>query len=64
MRQRMRTIAAIALLGALTIGFALLGCTSRLGPVVATQTEGGIDRPNLPDITVARARDCVAEYGS
>ncbi|MBK9260442.1 MAG: hypothetical protein IPM54_11470 [Polyangiaceae bacterium] len=63
MRQRMRTIAAIGFWGIASIGLTPLGCASRLGPVRATQTKGGIDRPELQDITVAKASDCVAEYG-
>jgi len=43
--------------------FAPLGCGSRLGPVRANQNGGGIDHPDLPDITVERAKECVAEYG-
>lgn len=39
------------------------GCSNRLGPVMARQSAGGIDRPNLPDITLERAKECVAEYG-
>ncbi|MBK9265376.1 MAG: hypothetical protein IPM54_37025 [Polyangiaceae bacterium] len=63
MRKPMRTILATGFLGVATLGHVLIGCTNRLGPVVATQTEGRIDRPNLPDGMVIRSRDCVAEYG-
>ncbi|MBK9258701.1 MAG: hypothetical protein IPM54_02570 [Polyangiaceae bacterium] len=64
MHEHMRTIAAMGFLGAVTMGLTPLGCTSRLGPVRASQTEGRVDHPNVPDITLARASDCVAEYGS
>ncbi|MBK9261214.1 MAG: hypothetical protein IPM54_15590 [Polyangiaceae bacterium] len=64
MSKPMRTIAAIAFLGAATIALTQLGCTRRLGPVHAKQTTPWLGRPELPDVTVARAADCVAEYGS
>jgi hypothetical protein len=41
-------------------GVMLLGCGHRIGPVRATQSAGGIDHPNLPDIFVEKAKDCVA----
>lgn len=63
MQRHQRRIAAIGFLGCATMGLTPLGCTSRLGPVRASQTEGGIDRPNLPDITVELGSECVAQYG-
>ncbi len=42
-------------------GAMVLSCTHRLGPVRATQSAGGVDRPNLPDIFVEKAKDCVAQ---
>ncbi|MBK9261211.1 MAG: hypothetical protein IPM54_15575 [Polyangiaceae bacterium] len=54
----------MGLLGATTIGLTQLGCTSRLGPVHAKQATPWFGRPELPDVTVARAADCVAEYGT
>jgi hypothetical protein len=42
-------------------GTMLLGCGHRIGPVRATQSAGGIDHPNLPDIFVEKAKDCVAQ---
>ena len=62
MRRRVHTIAAIGLLGTVAFGIGSFGCGSRIGPVRASQN-GGIDRANLPDITVEHAKDCVAEYG-
>ncbi len=62
MKTGVRTIIATGVLGCAALGFVPLGCTSRLGPVRATQN-GGIDHPNLADITVEHAKDCVAEYG-
>ncbi|MBK9259951.1 MAG: hypothetical protein IPM54_08965 [Polyangiaceae bacterium] len=64
MTKRMRTMLARGFLGAGTIGLTLVGCTSRLGPVYAKQKTPWDGRPELPDITVVRAADCVAEYGS
>ncbi|MBK9263281.1 MAG: hypothetical protein IPM54_26195 [Polyangiaceae bacterium] len=64
MYRHLRTVAAMGLLGATTIGLTQLGCTSRLGPVHAKQTTPWLGRPELPDVTVARAADCVAEYGT
>ena len=56
-----------ALMGVIALGLALgltsISCTSRLGPVRATQ-EGGIGRPNLPDIAVEHAKECVADYAT
>ncbi|MBK9260542.1 MAG: hypothetical protein IPM54_12030 [Polyangiaceae bacterium] len=60
----MRTMLAMSFFGAGTTALTLIGCTSHLGLVRATQTDGGIDRPNLPDGMVIRSSDCVAEYGS
>jgi hypothetical protein len=63
MHRYLRTITGIGFLGCATMGLILPGCASRLGPATATQTKGGIDRPNLPDITLAQGSECVAEYG-
>lgn len=63
MHHSLRTLAAIGTLGCATMVLIPLGCGSRLGPVHATQ-KGGLDHPNLPDITVERAKECVAEYGA
>lgn len=44
-------------------GFALHGCTNRLGPVYATQTAGGPDNPNLSDNTIEHTKECMETYG-
>jgi hypothetical protein len=62
MHRHLRRIAAIGFLGCATMGVMPFGCASRLGPVQASQTKGGIDRPELPDITLAQGSECVAEY--
>jgi len=59
----LRKVAAIGSFG-FAMGVSQLACGSRLGPVRASQDAGGIDRPNLPDITVEKAKWCMAEYGS
>lgn len=59
----LRKVTALVFSGSVTIAFALPGCTNRLGPVRATQNAGEAGRPNLPDIVIERAKDCVAEYG-
>ena len=58
MHHSLRSISALCCLGWVTL-FGLHGCSGRLGPVHATQNGGSIDRPNLPDITVERAKECV-----
>ena len=63
MRRFLRSTAVVAGLGSTILGFMPMGCSNRLGPVVATQ-EGGIDRPSLPDIFVEKAKECVAEHGA
>lgn len=60
----LRSMAVAGVFGLLLLGFIPLGCGSRLGSVRATQDAGSIDHPNLPDITVERAKECMAEYGS
>ncbi len=42
-------------------GTMLLGCGHRMGPVQATQSDGWVGHPNLPDIFVEKAKDCVAQ---
>ena len=55
----LRTIVAVGFLASIATGVVLPGCSGRLGPVQATQNGGSIDRPNLPNITVERAKECV-----
>lgn len=61
MRYFLRDVAALGVLGGVTIttGLASHGCTNRLGPVQATQSAGGPNRPNLPDIFVEQTKECV-----
>lgn len=62
MHHFLRSVAALICLGLLIV-FGLHGCSNRLGPVHATQNGGSTDHANLPDITVERAKECVAFDG-
>lgn len=56
-------VAAAGCWGCVTMVAVMPGCGSGLGPVQATQNGGTIDHPNLPDVLVEKAKDCVSEYG-
>lgn len=58
-----RKVAAAGCWGCVTMVGVMPGCGTGLGPVQATQNEGTIDHPNLPDVFVEKAKDCVSEYG-
>lgn len=58
-----RKVAAVGCWGCVTMVGVMPGCGSGLEPVQATQNGGTIDHPNLPDVFVEKAKDCVSEYG-
>lgn len=63
MRYSLRKVTVLGFLGLGVIGLIVPGCSNRLRPVNATQSAGGINNPNLPNIVVERSKECMEMDG-